>query len=204
MSGATELVLFDIGGVLGTNGWDREQRSAAIEHFHLDAEDFQGRHEEIVGALEAGQISLDEYLDVAVFCSERSFSRSEFKAFMFAQSEPWPDCIAVARELARSGTRLATLNNESAELNEHRIDRFGLREIFPTFFTSCWIGVRKPTHAIYSRVLGMTQANPERTLFVDDRLQNLAPAAALGVGVIQFTSADQLRRDLHVRGLVSG
>ncbi len=204
MSGATELVLFDIGGVLGTNGWDREQRSAAIEHFHLDAEDFQGRHEEIVGALEAGQISLDEYLDVAVFCSERSFSRSEFKAFMFAQSEPWPDCIAVARELARSGIRLATLNNESAELNEHRIDRFGLREIFPTFFTSCWIGVRKPTHAIYSRVLGMTQANPERTLFVDDRLQNLAPAAALGVGVIQFTSADQLRRDLHVRGLVSG
>ena len=45
MTAEIQLVLFDIGGVLGTNGWDREQRAAAIEHFGLDAEDFQYRHE---------------------------------------------------------------------------------------------------------------------------------------------------------------
>ena len=58
MSGGIELVLFDIGGVLGSNGWDREQRTAAVEHFGLDPEDFQYRHEEMVGALESGDISL--------------------------------------------------------------------------------------------------------------------------------------------------
>ena len=72
-------VFFDIGGVLGSNGWDREQRSAAIEHFGLDAEDFQYRHEETVGALEAGGISLDEYLDVIVFSEPRPFSRAEVR-----------------------------------------------------------------------------------------------------------------------------
>jgi len=197
MTEGIELVLFDIGGVLGTNGWDREQRAEAIERFHLDADDFQYRHEETVGALESGDITLDEYLDLTVFCSRRTFSRDEFKAFMFSLSEPWPDSIAVAQDLAKSGrVRLATLNNESEELNVHRIERFGLCGIFPVFFTSCWLGVRKPTHRIYTRVLGMVQTDPSRVLFIDDRRQNLDPAAALGMRTIQFQSAEQLRRDL--------
>ena len=41
-------LVFDIGGVLGTNGWDREQRARAIEHFELDDE-FERRHGELVG-----------------------------------------------------------------------------------------------------------------------------------------------------------
>ena len=204
MTPPIELVLFDIGGVLGSNGWDREQRTAAVERFHLDADDFQYRHEETVGALESGQITLDEYLDVAVFCDARTFSRDEFKSFMFAQSVPWPASIAVAQALADAGgVRMATLNNESAELNEARIDRFGLRRIFPTFFTSCWLGVRKPTLAMYQRALGMTQADPERTVFVDDRVQNLTPAAALGVRTIHYQSAEQLAQALRTQGLLS-
>lgn len=197
-----DLVLFDIGGVLGSNGWDREQRAAAIERFDIDAEDFQYRHEETVGALEAGQISLEEYLDVTVFGSPQTFSRAEFKKFMFAQSIPWPDSIEVARAVAQSGVRMATLNNESEELNCHRIARFGLGTIFPTFFSSCWLGVRKPTHRIYDRVFGMTQAAPQRTVFVDDRVQNLNPAAAMGVKTILFENAAQLRASLRAFGLV--
>src|SRR5581483_8827288 len=196
-----ELVLFDIGGVLGSNGWDREQRAAAIQRFGLDEADFQYRHEETVGALESGQISLDEYLDVTVFCDDRAVSREEFKRFMFAQSVAWPDSIAIARELS-ARVRTATLNNESEELNVHRITTFGLHEVFRTFFSSCWLGVRKPTRGIYERVIGMTQADPARTLFVDDRLQNLAPAARLGMRTIQFTSAEALRRELVKLGLL--
>ncbi|MDB4878294.1 MAG: hydrolase [Gemmatimonadetes bacterium] len=204
MTPDVELVLFDIGGVLGSNGWDREQRTAAIERFGLDPEDFQYRHEETVGALESGQITLDEYLDLTVFCSGLEIDRTEFKTFMFAQSVPWPDSIAVARDLAKTGAvRMATLNNESAELNDYRIEQFALRDIFPTFFTSCWLGVRKPTLAIYERALGMTQADPTRTVFVDDRVQNLTPAAALGVRTIQFHGADQLRADLQAQGLLA-
>jgi len=193
MTSPVELVLFDSGGVLGSNGWDREQRMAAVARFGLDDEDFQYRHEETVGALESGQISLDEYLDVTVFCDGRTFSREEFTSFMFAQSVPWSDSIAIARDLAASGdVRLATLNNEGEALNNFRIRRFGLRDIFPTFFTSCWLGVRKPTHDIYTRAL-----------FIDDRMQNLRPAAALGMQTIHFQSAAQLRANLESRGVLS-
>jgi HAD superfamily hydrolase (TIGR01509 family) len=57
-------------------------------------------------------------------------------------------------------------------------------------------------HQIYHRVLGMTQADPRATLFVDDRPQNLAPAATLGMRTIHFQSAEQLRRDLSAHGLL--
>jgi putative hydrolase of the HAD superfamily len=203
MTTSIELVLFDIGGVLGSNGWDREQRTAAIERFGLDAEDFQYRHEETIGAVEVGQMSLDEYLRITAYCGDATASCANLKAFMFEQSVPWPDSITVARELAESGlVRMATLNNEGEELNLYRIRTFGLHDIFPSFFTSCWLRVRKPMHEIYERVLKITQANHEQTLFIDDRLQNLAPATALGMKTIQFQSAAQLRRDLQQYGLL--
>ena len=56
---------------------------------------------------------------------------------------------------------MATLNNEGEELNIYRIQTFGLRDIFPSFFTSCWLRARKPMHEIYERVLRMTQADPQ-------------------------------------------
>lgn len=200
---AIEWVLFDVGGVLGNNGWDREQRAEAIAKFGLEEDDFQYRHEEMVGALESGEVTLDEYLAITVFCVPRSFSPDDFKKFMFAQSQAWPDSIAIARDVAKSDAiHIATLNNESEELNRYRIELFGLRDIFPTFFTSCWLGVRKPMRRMYTRVLGMTEADPARTLFIDDRLQNLAPAASLGIQTLHFKNAEQLRSDLSLRHLL--
>lgn len=198
-------VFFDIGGVLGSNGWDREQRLAAVERFELDAQDFQDRHEEVVGALEVGAMTLDEYLDVTVFSTPRSFTCDEFKRYMLELSEPWPASIALARALRDGGRlHLATLNNESRELNVHRVRSFGLREIFDVFFTSCWLGMRKPARQMYERVLGMTQweGEPQCALFVDDREQNLVPARALGMKTIRFQSAEQLAGDLSKLGLI--
>jgi putative hydrolase of the HAD superfamily len=199
-------LFFDIGGVLGSNGWDREQRAEAVARFGLDAEDFQYRHEETVGAFESGQISLDEYLDVTVFWRQRDFSRDEFKTFMFSLSTPLPESLDVVRRLRQNirgrptRVRMATLNNESREMNEHRIRLFGLCELFDVFFSSCWLGVRKPTRQIYEHVLGMTQANPASSVFVDDREQNLAPARALGITTVLFRSAKQLEQSLSELG----
>ena len=50
-------VFFDVGGVLGSNGWDREQRARAVARFALDP-DFEHRHHEVVGSLETGAMSL--------------------------------------------------------------------------------------------------------------------------------------------------
>jgi putative hydrolase of the HAD superfamily len=196
-------VFFDIGGVLGTNGWDREQRAAAGRHFGLDLMELEELHGEAVAMLEQGRMMLDEYLRCTVFYRPRSFEPADFKAFMLAQSFPFRETIDLARSLAVSGRyRLMTINNESAELNQYRLEHFGLRHLFTTFFSSCWVGVLKPARRIYEVALAMSQADPAGSVFIDDREQNLAPARTLGMRTIRYTGAQQLRRDLVDLGVV--
>ena len=196
-------VFFDIGGVLGTNGWDHEQRTRALEKFGVEDEDFEHRHQQVVSEFENGAMSLEEYLDVTVFYAPRMFSREDFELYMLSLSEPNPYSIQVAKHLAATGrVRLMTMNNESAVLNVYRIDHFGLREIFPTFLSSCWLGVRKPQRAFFERGLGIAQADPKSSLLIDDRDQNLAPAAALGMRTIRFTDAESLAQHLAGYGVL--
>jgi len=195
-------VFFDIGGVLATNGWDREQRNVAIAKFNLDEADFQSRHEEMVGPLEQGQISLDEYLDITVFYEPRAFTKDEFRSFVMSQSKPFDETIEIARAVA-DGCRywVMTMNNESEDLNRYRICTFGLDEFFDAFLSSCWLGLRKPARRFYDRALGISEARPAESVFIDDRVQNLAPAEQLGMHTILYQSAPQLARDLRSLGV---
>ncbi|HEX6575817.1 MAG TPA: HAD family phosphatase [Gemmatimonadaceae bacterium] len=195
-------VFFDIGGVLATNGWDRDQRRLALDKFGLDSVEFHNRHEEMVGPLEQGQIGLEEYLDITVFYEPRSFSREEFRDFIFSQSKPNYESIAIARAVAE-GCRywVMTMNNESEELNKHRICAFGLDEFFDAFLSSCWLGLRKPARRFYERALGISEARPAESVFIDDRSQNLEPARALGMHTILYQNPAQLENDLRSLGL---
>ena len=195
-------LFFDVGGVLGSNGWDREQRAAAARQFQLERGELEEMHSEAVAMLELGRITLDEYLKTTVFYSDRPFAPEDFKRFMFAQSTPNPEAIELARKLARTGRyTLMTLNNESAELNQHRIELFGLRDIFTAFFSSCWVGVLKPARRIYEVALAMAQARPDASVFIDDRERNLEPARVLGMRTIVFSEAGKLEAELAGMGV---
>ncbi len=195
-------IFWDVGGVLLTNAWDHNERHDALEHFHLDAEEFLARHEMVVSSFERGKISLQEYLDRTVFYRKRSFTREEFHNFMFSLSQAKPEVLAFAHALASSGKYLmGTINNESRELNLYRIDKFGLREIFRLFFSSCFVGLRKPESGIYRLAIDTTQIHPEDCCFIDDRALNLECASVLGMRTIQIQSLDQLRDDLSKMGV---
>lgn len=195
-------IFWDVGGVLLTNAWDRSERTATLEHFRLDAEEFQSRHEMVVSSFERGKISLDEYLDRTIFYRNRSFSREEFREYMYSLSKPMPEVLAYARELASTGRYfMATINNESRELNLDRIEKFGLREIFRLFVSSCFVGLRKPESGIYRLAIETTQMNPEESVFIDDRALNLECAAKLGMRTIQMQNLEQLREELGRLGV---
>ncbi len=190
-------IFWDVGGVLLTNAWDHTERAAALEHFRLDEKEFHGRHEMVVSSFERGKISLDDYLDRTVFYRSRSFTREEFRDYMLSLSRPMTDVLTFARDLAASGKYfMGTINNESRELNLYRIKKFGLRDIFRAFVSSCFVGLRKPESGIYRLALEITQINPEQCCFIDDRALNLECAAKLGMRTIQMQTLEQLRGDL--------
>ena len=195
-------IFWDVGGVLLTNGWDRAQREKALEQFQLDREEFNDRHEMLVSSFERGKISLDDYLDRTIFYRSRPFTRDEFRQFMFALSQPKSDELALAQELSRSGKYLmSTINNESREMNLYRIEKFGLREIFDIFISSCFVGLRKPERDIYRLALEITQKVPAQCCFIDDRDLNLESAEKLGMQTIRMQTVEQLRQELRKLGV---
>jgi len=198
-----KTIFFDVGGVLLTNGWDRHSRAAATEHFELDPSEFAERHEAVKDGFETGSVSLDDYLDATVFYTERGFRRHEFVAFMRQQSHALPGSLELLAELAAAtSANLATLNNESRELNEHRIETFGLREHFSIFLSSCYLGVKKPDPAIYRTAVDITQHRIDESIFIDDRPLNLECSQLLGISSVLFESPEQLRAELVERGCV--
>ncbi len=198
-------LFWDNGGVILTNGWDRGSRQKAVEKFHLDWTDFEDRHELMLHAFECGQVGLDEYLRRVVFYQERPFAPDEFKQFMFQQSQAYPEALAFLGNLARTRRYLnATLNNESLEINEYRIRTFHLRDYFEVFFSSCYLGARKPDRGIYALALKITQRESGECVLIDDRGLNLECAQELGMHTIQFQNVAQLQTALAKLGVSAG
>jgi len=194
---AIRAIFWDVGGVLLTNAWDRAQRATALEHFHLDEDEFNNRHEMVVSSFERGKITLEEYLDRTVFYRARPFPREAFRDFMFSLSQPFPEIIGFAQTLSNSGKFfMSTINNESRELNDYRIEKYGLVKIFRLFVSSCFVGFRKPEREIYRLALELTQIPAEACCMIDDRALNLECAAKLGMRTIEMQNLEQLRADL--------
>jgi len=195
-------LFWDIGGVILTNGWDHKSRAEAAAVFQFDWEEFRDRHELSFPAFDSGQISLNEYLDRTLFYRQRSFTREEFTAFMFAQSKEYPETRAVLDAAARTGKYLiGAINNEPFELNEYRIEAFKLRRDFLVFFSSCYIRSRKPEEHIFRVALEVTQRKPAQCIFIDDRPLNLESPRRLGFNVIHHQNPEQLRTELRSYGV---
>lgn len=199
---AITALFFDLGGVLLTNGWDRASRRAVIDDFGLDWEEFSDRHEFVSEAFETGRMSLDQYLERTVFYRDRPFSQDEFRTVILDQSQADEEALAFAADLKASGRYLmATLNNESGELNQHRIEKFRLRDYFDVFLSSSILGLKKPDARIYRLAMNITQRRPEECLFVDDRSLNVECAADEGFHAVQFHDVGRLQADLAARGV---
>ena len=96
---------------------------------------------------------------------------------------------------------MGTINNESREVNRYRIEKFGLRPMFRVFFSSCFVGLRKPEREIYRLALETTQFPAEQCCFLDDRAINLEGATQFGMQTILVRSLDQMKDDLAKLGV---
>lgn len=198
------VVLWDIGGVLLSNGWEAADRLRAARAFGFDAAELERRHDAEVPSFERGEITMGDYLDRTLFYTPRPFSKDAVESFMYECTTPHPGVLEIARALGRRRRFLmASFNNESRELNERRIARYGLRDFLSVFFSSCYIGRRKPDTAAYRMVLECLQRPAGDVLFIDDRPENLAPAARLGMRTIHYQTPEALRAELAREGVVA-
>jgi putative hydrolase of the HAD superfamily len=201
--GEFTVLLWDVGGVILSNAWDHADRKAAAQHFDLDPDELELRHEAVAAEFETDKISEGEYLSLTVFYEPRSFTREAFQQYMRDRSVALPS-LALAKSLRRQGKYvMAALNNESKALNEYRIATFGLREAFQLFLTSCYTGRRKPEPDAYRYALEITQSTPGESLFLDDRLDNVKAAASLGIATLWVRDPERLREEIAKLGIAT-
>ncbi len=181
-----------------TNGWDHISREKSTVRFSLNYEEMEKRHKPLFKKFEKGKLTLNEYLDQVVFFKKRNFSRQDYKDFMLSQSRPIDSTLTLLGKLSSAGKyQLATLNNESRELNQYRINKFGLDKYFECFFTSCYLGVRKPEQEIFYKALHILHREPEECLFIDDREENFQAAKSSGINAALLEDPEDLEKKLN-------
>jgi len=201
-SSGIRALFLDIGGVLLTNGWDHNIRARAADKFSLDYDEMNERHHLTFDTYEEGKLSLDEYLNRVVFYENRPFSRDEFKAFMYAQSQPFPETIELMRRLkTRHNKRIAAVSNEGRELTTYRVQQFKLGNFIDFFVSSCFVHYRKPDADIYRIALDIAQASPDQVVYIEDRALFVEVARGLGIRGILHKDCETTQKAIETMGL---
>ena len=200
---AISTIFCDVGGVILTDGWGHESRQRAAQLFQFDWEEFEGKHKPLAAPFDSGQITLDQYLTQTLFYKQRQFSKEQFFQFMKDQSISFPDRLELISAIAASGKYLlATLTNESFELEMFRIQKFSLGDYFQLYFASCFLGCRKPGREIYQNALCIAKnRDAGECVFIDDREGNLVVPRQLGMHTVHCTGTDQLATALIELGV---
>ena len=187
-------LFLDIGGVLLTDGWDHLARKRVAKHFKLPWAEIEGRHHLMFETYEEGKLTSEEYLNRLVFYEKRSFTRAQFRRFMFAQSKPYPEMIELVAQLkARHGLKIVVVSNEAREVNAYRIRKFKLAAISDAFISSCFVHIRKPDADIFRLALDIAQVPTERIVYIDNTRMFVQIAEGLGIRSILHTDYKSTR-----------
>ena len=187
-SGSITALFLDIGGVLLTDGWSHASRKLAAKTFDLNPEEMENRHNQAFDTYELGKLTLEEYLSRVVFYQKRSFTRAQFRKFMFAQSKPYPKMIELVRRLkARYGLKIIVVSNEARELNSHRIRKFKLYGFVDFFISSCFVHLRKPDADIFRVALNIAQVSANQVVYIENLPMFVQVAEGLGIRGICHT-----------------
>jgi putative hydrolase of the HAD superfamily len=195
-------ILTDLGGVLLTNGWDREVRRRVAEQFHVDATAMDERHHLTYDTYESGKCDVWTYLDRIIFYELRAYTPQQVLDFILDQARPLSETIGLVQELkARHGLKVGVVSNEGRELGEDRVRRFALAEFIDFFVISGCVGLRKPDTAIFRLALDLAQAQPDQVAYLEDRRMFVDVGASVGLRAVWHRDAAQTRAALAAMGL---
>jgi putative hydrolase of the HAD superfamily len=193
----------DIGGVLGTNGWDTNLRKRITDHFGIESDDIENRHHLIFDSFERGYMSFETYLGYVFFNAPRAFTLEEIRTYTYNASTAWPENIQFFSRVKRDNQlKLGLISNEGRGITEHRVGKFGLREVADFMVISHYVHFRKPDLEIWRLALNLAQVTAEESIYIDDRMMFVDVAREIGFTAFQHTSLENTRAELKKLDLI--
>lgn len=191
-----KAIIFDLGGVLFTNGTKKFAKHIAEKH-QLNFKDVYGilNYSEIGNAYREGKITRDVFYE--------SFKKQfHIKDDTNKLEQKWIEVYQLVEEtkeiieVLRKKYKIYFLSDNVKERVEAAEKKYRFFKLFHGGVFSHEVGVRKPNTRIYEIALEKANVKSEETLFIDDKQINLPPAEKLGMNTLLFTSPEQLKADL--------
>ena len=199
-------VVFDYGMVL-TGTPDVEAHDAMVRITGLPAERFEQLYWVDRHAYDLGELSGITFWEKFSRDAGLDLGPGELDEINRLDARMWtsqnPAMVAWQQRLKQRGLLTAILSNMGDTVLEKIEREFQWIVDFDVLVWSYQLGIAKPDPAIYRHTLQQLGTAPEETLFLDDKLVNIAAARALGINAIQFTTIDRLRDDLVTTGFDS-
>ncbi len=201
-------IIFDLGGVLITNDWDKKNTGFFAEFigvFGVSEKDMDRGWRAGHDPFFTGRISENEFWKIFFKkagreeVSEEDLARAK-KIWRKHQKQD-KNMLALLRKLKKNHI-LVGLTNLGREWADYKIKKYKLNRYFQTVFISGYLGVAKPDPEIYKKVLMKLGAEPEDCFFIDDRERNTAPAEILGFRTVVFKNRKELEKKLAEVGLL--
>lgn len=185
-------LLFDFGGVIINIDYDRTLTAMrALSRVGTSIEFTQAAQSALFDELETGRITPEDFRQgLRTHYDLAHATDAELDAAWNAMLLDVPlERLDYLRELRRQGYRTALLSNTNSihiqvinEMlrREYRLDN-GIGDVLDRVFYSQEVGLRKPNRDIFEHVLRELNWRPEETLFVEDSIQHIRTAEALGI-----------------------
>ena len=198
-------VLFDYGGVICT---PQPEADAALLAGAAGAPvaDFRDAYWAYRLSYDRGELDGVTYWQKVAAALGRSFSAAEVADLTRLDVASWlhlrPGTVALLEDLAAAGHRLALLSNAPAETAE-AVAALPVAALFERCAFSYFLRSAKPEPDCFRAALALLGAGPDEVILVDDRPENVAAAAALGIRGVHFTAPDAARAALAGLGVTT-
>jgi putative hydrolase of the HAD superfamily len=201
---ALRAVIFDYGMVL-TGSPDPEAHAAMMRITGLPAEKLDPLYWADRHAFDEGKLTGEAYWRDILHQAGLTLPPSAVNELIHWDARMWmtlnPAMLAWQGALKARGLLTAILSNIGDTTQQAMERELVWLSRFDVLVWSYQLRMAKPDPAIYRYALEKLGAQPEETLFIDDRQVNVEAAAALGMKTLLFTTVDQLRVDLIAHGL---
>jgi len=202
MDRAVDVVIFDLGGVL--IDWNPRHLYRTLFD---DAAEMEAFLRDVCAP--AWNLEQDRGRPWAQAIAELSAVHPDKAELIAAYRGRWHEMlkgpidgtVAILEALHAAEVPLYALTNWSAETYPIAEELYGFLGLFRGVVVSGRIGLIKPDAAIYAHTIERFGVLPERTVFIDDSVRNVAGAAATGLRALHFTAPEPLARDLAALGL---
>ncbi len=193
--------IFDYGGVLVFHQTDGD-RARMAEIAGMEPALFDERYWAERPDYDRGLISAADYWSKIAQAAQLTLRPEQIDQLTEADSTSWMNYDSAMwdwiNELRRAGKRVAILSNMPLDLGVALKSRTNKLAAFDQVTLSYELRAAKPDPVIYEQCLEGIATAPEKTLFLDDRIENITGAEMLGIRAMQFTSRDEVLLRLGV------